>query len=69
MSTRLINTVEMNRLLSPSIFTLYFTWGYPDCSGRIALLEGDRVTRREREGSGGKGKREGEIRTDGVEGG
>ena len=35
--------VERNRLLLPPTFTHYFTWGYPDHSGKIALVEGDRV--------------------------
>ena len=44
--------VERNRLLIPPTFTRYFTWGYPDHSGRIALVEGDRVRGRGREGRG-----------------
>ena len=35
--------VEKNRLLLPPTYTRYFTWGFPDHSARISLVEGDRV--------------------------
>ena len=37
--------VEKNRLLLHPTYTRYFTWGFPDHSARIALVEGDRVRR------------------------
>jgi len=58
---RTLVAVERNRLLLPPTFTRYFTWGYPDHSARIALVEGDRVRggvgRREEEGLGERGRR------------
>ena len=62
---RTLVAVERNRLLLPPTFTRYFTWGYPDHSARIALVEGDRVRggvgRRGEEGweGGGGGGRKG----------
>ena len=51
--------MERSRLLLPVTFTRYFTWGYPDHSARIALVEEDRV----------RGRGKGEIRVGRREGG
>ena len=40
---RHLAAVERNRVLLPPSFNRYFIWGFPDCSARIALVEGDRV--------------------------
>ena len=57
---RTLVAVERNRLLLLPTFTRYFTWGYPDHSARIALVEGDRVRggvgRRGEEGEGREGR-------------
>ena len=57
---QILVAMERSRLLLPPTFTRYFTWGYPDHSARIALVERDRVRgggRREWDGEeGGKVK-------------
>ena len=60
---RTLVAVERNQLLLPPTFTRYFTWGYPNHSARIALVEGDRVRGKGRRGGeegGGRVERKGE---------
>jgi len=58
---RTVVAVERNQLFLPPTFTRYFTWGYPDQSTRIALVEEDRVRggvgRRGEEAGGGVGRK------------